>query len=193
MEIIAPVTDYIRSSILTSRGDLVKHDGTAPKRLPIGPSGKILRVIPAGDDIDYVYPGAFLFDDEDSGNNTTVVTVPDVDTVIMQLEVGNILINGRYYFLSAVSLTKGATEGITKLWMEQIAGTGELETAHNTYALHHHFYHPANTLMFQTISGIWRVILSGTLTMALRGRSIGSDCSVQVGSGELYYNRMLKE
>ena len=56
MRIITTVIDYIKASLLTTRGDLLKHDGVSIKRFPIGAAKSILRVNWGGDDLGYIGP-----------------------------------------------------------------------------------------------------------------------------------------
>jgi len=53
MRIFAIITDYLRASLLTTKGDLVKHDGVSAKRFPRGSPKRLLRVNAAGDDLEY--------------------------------------------------------------------------------------------------------------------------------------------
>ncbi|MBW8036356.1 MAG: hypothetical protein FVQ79_12180 [Planctomycetes bacterium] len=48
MKITAPVTDYIRASIMTVQGDLVTRGAAAPERLGVGVWGRVLQLTGAG-------------------------------------------------------------------------------------------------------------------------------------------------
>lgn len=53
MKIMQVVTDYIKASLLTTKGDIIKHNGVSPKKLGIGTASQLLRVNALADDLEY--------------------------------------------------------------------------------------------------------------------------------------------
>ena len=53
MKITQTITDYIRQSILTTKGDIVKRGISVPERLAVGSLRQVLMVNPIGDDVEY--------------------------------------------------------------------------------------------------------------------------------------------
>ena len=60
MKIFAVVTDYIKASLLTTKGDIIKHDGVSAKKFPFGCQYGVLRVNAAQDDLEYIHPAEML-------------------------------------------------------------------------------------------------------------------------------------
>jgi len=53
MRLFQVVWDYVRGSILTTKGDIFKQGAAATERLPVGTAEHVLRVNTAGDDLEY--------------------------------------------------------------------------------------------------------------------------------------------
>lgn len=68
MRIIHIITDYLKSTILTSKGDIIKHDGVSAKKFSVGTAYYVLRANNLGQDIEYKSSGYILQEMDTKGD-----------------------------------------------------------------------------------------------------------------------------
>lgn len=191
MDISAPVTDYIRGSILTTKGDLVKHNGVETARFPIGNAGQIIRVNSVPDNIEYANLAWLLFGNIFSGSNAADVTVLSTSTTIVSLDLGSVTSGSRLLCYWGVAMMKGATAGLNVFALEKLSGTADILCLHNQSSLEHNFNQDASVSRIRFFNGLFKVTNPGTLVLRIRGASAGSDGTVTVGSGQLYIIKII--
>ncbi|GAJ12546.1 unnamed protein product [marine sediment metagenome] len=190
MDITAPVTDYVRASLLTTQGDLVKHDGAAAAVFPVGNSGQMLRVNSGGNDLEYILPGAWLFEGEYSAKNAGNVTITTSNVTILTLDLGSVYINGRYSINAHLLLNKGAVSGFCHFRCLKKSGTGVIECFHDKTRFSLSSYITASMQWGVNLSGIFKVTTEGSLVLHITCSSFGSNGEVIANEGQLYVHRL---
>ena len=188
MRIIAPVTDYIRGSILTSQGDLVKHDGITPKRLPVGDPGNILFVSPSGMDIEYGTYVEKIYEHEYYGHNTAEITITSTSTLLVWLTLGSVDAGDRLIVNVSCKATKGLTEGLTHFMCLKESGTAEIRCLSIDVKFQMGLWQIASQPGQFQMSGIFRVDTAGTLSMQSMANSEGSNSVCAIGDAAMYIN-----
>ncbi len=190
VDIIAPVTDYVSDSILTTRGDLLKRGPADTERFPKGAGGQIIRVGADGVDLQYERAGQFLFEDEHSVSNTGVITLTGSFSTIVTIDLGNVYINGRYGIYVMVNGNKGALAGNTHVRIAKDSGSADIQMYHDFTTLVSALYIDAITMGYFRMSGLIKITGAGTLVLKLEGWSTGSTTEISINAGQIYAHRM---
>ena len=190
MEISAPVTDYIKRSIMTSKGDIIKYDGTKPVRLPIGSLGHVLRVDPFSGILSYINSAKHWYEYKGNNENNSDVTVLITDTTIINITLYDVITNDQFYIGISIGIVKGATAGMTKVRIEKTVGSASIQCFNNANDIRNDFYHPATELMYKNINGLFRILSPGSLSMGVIASSFGSDSTVPAGLCEVYFTHL---
>ena len=119
MRIFAPITDYIRNSVLTTKGDIVMRNASTATRLAIGGIGRILHVGPIVDSLEYINPYSAIFSEESTAENEggTLHIVGGWQT-ICEIDLGTLALNRRFWSAAKVDGVQDATRG--ELWIQII-------------------------------------------------------------------------
>ena len=192
MRIITVVTDYIKASLLTTKGDMVKHDGASAKRMPIGTAGQIIRVNAVPDDLEYQVPGTFMFENEQAGPNPTVITLLAVLTDIIIMNIGDVIEGDRIYVQAMANIIKGVTGGNTIFEISKHSGTATIEVGYIGNAVRTTLYHGVSQTWKPFINGIMKVTGSGNLVIRTAGTSAGSNSTIAANASDIY-SIMLKK
>ena len=126
MEVIAPVTDYIKGSILTTLGDIIKHDGVSAKRMPVIAPACILRTtldqIP---DLEYRSIGQVVLNPSGGVVTTEVKTILLAYQSILTLNIGTVYIDDEY-IIQAIFIGEKITNGDIVFRFCKDSGTGSM-------------------------------------------------------------------
>lgn len=190
MDIIAPVTDYVRASLLTTQGDLVKHDGADVARFGIGNAGQILRVYGTPSNLVYQNPGLPMFEYEYSAKNTGVITILSSATTVLTLDLTDVYLNGRFGIYVMVIGIKGGTAGYTNIRVMKDSGSATVQFFHDHNQLQTAQYTSIASSGHFTLACMCRITGTGNLVLKLDGWSEGSDFTVNANNGQLYTHRM---
>lgn len=190
MRILAPVTDYVRASLLTTQGDLVKHNGSVAARFPMAGAMRVLRVNPGGTDLEYVYPGRFLFESEFSAKNVSTITLNAAWTTIVNIDLGTLQENGRYSVIGHIKPFKVGTGSKSNISVGKESGTAVVSFLHDS--LNPEFNQFSKDSHWWTVSFnfIMKVITTGTLVLRIAGTVDADTATVAIGEGQLYVHRM---
>ena len=122
-----------------------------------------------------------------TASNAVVITLVSApSTVIATLGLGTVVAGQRILCIAEVSSTKGGTAGLTGISINKTAGSASIDFYELFSTATQEGYHPASTLMIQSISTIMRVTANGTLTIALSGISKGSNASISSNNGAIH-------
>jgi hypothetical protein len=124
---------------------------------------------------------------EGSAQNAGSVTVTSGGTVVLTLDLGTVVSGDRILVTSRVVSDKGGTGGDTDYLINKESGTA-------TIAFHHTFASLFTRLVNQaaasqgvvSLMGVAKVTGDGTLILAVRSASLGSNSTVGIGGCELY-------
>lgn len=190
VDIIAPVTDYLPDSILTTRGDLLKRDATDSARFGIGSANQLLKVNAVGNDLEYGAPVAGLFSNEYTGYNAALVTITAAAVTLASIDLGTVAIGDRLQINANLDCTKGGTAGNNIFLCRKLSGTASIQAMRARADIQKEWWQVASQYNRTLLSGIFRVIFAGTLVIYTAGQSAGSNSSVNAGNTELYVNAM---
>ncbi len=190
VDIIAPVTDYISDSILTIRGDLLKRGPADTERFPRGNANQLLRVVSSGLDLEYVAPVTTVFENEYTAYNGALVTIPAGGIEVLELDLGTVSVGDRLLVNAILACIKGGTAGNMDYSIRKKSGTSALYSMGNRSNLQPTWYQQASIVSRTLISGIFRVMFTGTLVLNCWGISAGSDSTCNTGEAEMYVNVM---
>ena len=212
MEIIAPVTDYVRESLLTTQGDLVKHGVAVNERMGVGLTNQLLKTNAAGNDLEYgpVFGTAnqllkvnadgnnleyaklvaVLFEHEYSTYNDSQIIITASITPLVSIDIGNVLAGDRILYNAYLRGSKGVTAGITDFSILKISGTAQVVFIATRTSISDLRWHTATNTESFIISGIIRVTTGGTATLRTHGISNGSNLDCNTGEAQLYLNVM---
>lgn len=192
MRLISTVTDYIKGSLLTTKGDIVKRGATANTRLPLGAANQVLAVNVAGNDLEYKYPGNPTFNTRYQGNNAGLVTILTGSTLIATVDLGTPALYDLFLIHCNVIAGKGATAGNIGLSLQKNSGTGSISFAYGHSNMRHIHWAAINVDNSITITVLGSITIAGTLVLKIEGFSIGSDATVQIGSGQIDVLRLTR-
>lgn len=187
MEIIAPVTDYIRGSLLVAQGDLVKYGFTKIDRFPIGNAGQIMRVDFLEGDIYWQDPGYHMFESEDVSSNEYLVTIYDEPISILSLEIGSVTKYERYFISFHTYFQKDAVNaGQVRISLRKFAGDAEFLIYANLTELFSYTNLLAN--QYGTCHGIiiLQITNTGFLSVELSGLCDIGSAVVDIANAQLY-------
>ena len=193
MRIITVVTDYIKASLLTTKGDMVKHDGASAKRMPIGTAGQIIRVNAVPDDLEYQVPGTFMFENEYTERNTTEITILSVITEIVTIDLGNVISGDRLLVHSMANIIKGAASGNNIYEISKSSGTATIQVGYVGNAVRCSQIVGSGNTWKPFISGIVKITGSGTLVLRSAGRSDTANSTVAANAGDIYVTFLKKQ
>ncbi len=185
VDIIAPVTDYISDSILTTRGDLLKRGLSTIGRFPVGFPRQILRVRTTGTDLEYYSLVYAIYSNLYSVSNTSIITISDTVVEVLLLDLGSVVSGDILYFNLSVMGLKGGVAGRTTLSLTKDTGTGLLECFHDLTYHDLRMFPLINEYERWNMSGFFRVVTSGTMRLKLVSVSSGSDTTVAIGDAQL--------
>ncbi|MEO2054681.1 MAG: hypothetical protein ABGX83_05220 [Nitrospira sp.] len=124
---------------------------------------------------------------EVSSENASLVTVLTGTTSVTTISLGTVNSGDRILVSAAMLGSKGATAGSVTAEVQKSAGTATIETFNDKAILINFVDSVAISGGFdKNIFGIIKVTGTGTLTLALIGRSGGSDLSVLAGNGQIH-------
>lgn len=190
VDVIAPVTDYVSDSILTTRGDLLKRGVTDAERFGIGSALQALRVNAGGTDLEYVNPGIHLFDTELSAANGALVTLGAGFTTIISLSLGSVVVNDRYSVQGHVVSLKDATAANVNTFVGREEGIARIEFLHNNAAPNFNQYVNASKFWVVNFNFTMKVITGGDLVLRIAGSSAVGAATIAIGSGSLYIHSL---
>ena len=183
-----PVTDVIKASVLTTRGDIVVRATGAPDRLGIGAISEILRVNAAGTDLEYVNQGQNLKDSELSASNPGIINVAaGVPTTLLTLDLGTVTDGDRFNIFGNIQSGNGINPSEFHVHLEKDSGTSTIIFNHNAAALMGSgALNVWNHLTCWTGAGKLRVTGSGTLVIRIRLISVNTNCAFAIDNVQLY-------
>lgn len=123
--------------------------------------------------------------------NTAGVTVAATTTTIIALSIPDAIVGERYRVQAQVRITKGGTGGVTTLFIAQVGGTGTAAFAvGSSIDRRTPGNHSAGVIWREGIEGDVTITASGTVQLALRGTSAGSDGTVAASEGYISFERV---
>lgn len=115
-----------------------------------------------------------------------VVSVTSSDTSVATADCGTVNNGDRILVSASLVMTKGGTGGLSFAYVGQSAGTATIETYSSDSVLNGNQFNVANAVQsIHAVSGIIKVTGTGTLTLALYGRSDGSNSSVSSSGAQI--------
>lgn len=189
MDVTAPVTDYVRGSLLTTKGDILKRGAAINARLGIGSAGQIVRVNAVPDDLEYQHPGQFLFDNELSAENAGQVTVAGGWIDIVTLDLGTV-VNGDRFLVGAGYDAPKTTAGTMLRRISKDSGTSTIEFLHSRNALNDAQYGQNAVGTMCNLSGVLKVTGSGTLVIHFAGMCSAGSVVIPAANGQIYATQL---
>lgn len=125
MDVTAPVTDYIRGSLLTTKGDIIKRGAALNARLGIAYPYDTLQVNAAMDDLAYAHPLEFMNAKKAIANGGAITGLDTWTFCCSSIE--KIIIETAIYMVTVnVYGVKGGVAGYTGIRINKKAGTASI-------------------------------------------------------------------
>ena len=190
VDVIAPVTDYLSDSILTTRGDLLKRGVVDTERLPRGSTRQSLVINSTGADPVWECPVNSIFYREYSAYNTSIITISIGTHELLSLNLYNVSIGDRLLVNAMLKAGKTGAAGLMHFQCLKASGTAVIQSFHSNTSLHLTGWQTANQYIRWMMSGIFKVTTAGTLVLRTVATSEGSDANCLISEAELYVNAM---
>lgn len=123
---------------------------------------------------------------EQSAQNATLVTVTAGGIQIVSVPSMTLGLNDIILATIKCAIVKGGTAGITVLQISQVAGTAQINWAHDSSAANNSEYQNASETHEIAICLVGKAVVAGTATLQLWGSSAGSDATVAINAGQLH-------
>lgn len=190
MDVIAPVTDYVQGSILTTQGDLVIRGASEAERLAIGSAGQMLRVNSGASSYDLENAGAFLKEDEYSAERSGNLTITTAYQEVCSINLGTVLTGQRFLVCAFAHSGKDATAGLIEYELRETSGGATIAFCHDRTSLGACAYLAGNQYQKATIVGVLKITAGGTCNLRLSVKaSVGGGTSYS-GHSQLFATRI---
>lgn len=123
---------------------------------------------------------------EVTASNSTDVTIGVGATTIVTANFGTVINKDRILVASHCYLTKGATSGMTAIYVDKSSGTATIAFHKDRPTLQQRASVLANEDPLFTACGICSITATGTLVLKLTGTSAGSNAVVSASDGQIY-------
>lgn len=214
MKIISIITDYIKGSLLTTKGDIIKHDGVSAKKLGIGAAGQMLAVDNLGVDLEYqgaggvpsqflrfgvgaagVHwedPGTFQYENVFSAKNIAEKTLLVSGILILELDLGNVLSGDQFNIEGQILCVNDANAGDITIVLQKHAGTATFTFLHDKTGIFHKYYVVASKEVTFNLGTVLNITGSGTLILEIKGYKNPNNATVSINECQLYINQTKK-
>ena len=184
MDIIAPVTDYMSGSVLTTRGDVLQRGVTVAERLALGSVGDALVVNGAGTDVEWDNPNIAMLTNRLTVRNTGMLTL-DASELLLTLDLGTLTLNSIYLAEFLVTLGNSANDCYTEMRLQKTSGTGVVNFLYDLTTHKSRYYVEANKTSSHVISTTFKVVTAGTYIINVTGSSNPDFKSISIGYAQM--------
>ena len=190
VDVIAPVTDYVSDSLLTTRGDFYKRGVTDVERFPMGAANRIIRVNSAGNDLAYVHPGDDMFENEYHMANAGVITYNTVYADAVLLDMGSVYLDERYFIYAFIYVLKDATPSTIYNRLKKSSGVAVVEMLPNLFDRITYMQAVASKYYMTLWTGVLIVTTAGTLVLKIDGKVDAGQGTIGINNAEIYVHRV---
>lgn len=191
MEVTAPVTDYIRASLLAVKGDIAKRGAAVVEKLAVGTAGQVLAVNSAADDLEYATPDIKAH--EDVNHNVGQLTPGGAYVTIFTIDMGTLTAGDILLMNYIIRGRKGGTGGQTVLQWFKSSGTGTVKFGENRDYSEMQQELAANEWFSDVMTAIGHVTVGGTLVLGTRCSSGGSAFTIEASMGQGWATAIYKQ
>lgn len=131
-------------------------------------------------------PLSLMQRDEQWGENAGAVTVLAGATTIAALASMTLVAGDRVLVFAYAVVTKGATAGLTDIYLTRASGTATVVWESSATGVHQGWNMAAGVTNYFTPVGILRCTAGGTCLIELQGTSAGSNSTVPISGGNLH-------
>lgn len=122
---------------------------------------------------------------EQNASNAGLVTVTGALTTVASSVSFNVFDHQWVWLQSRINMTKGGVAGSSLFTITKLSGTATITWWGTSHPYIEFPGHPAASALMMTLNGLFKVTVSGTLVLALRAISNGSNGTVNAGNGML--------